>query len=68
MNVKTTLKAGGVITESRMSAGRSSLQTGKVATDFMVTQTFLITDTTDDVLLESGSFRLLENGDKLLLG
>lgn len=23
---------------------------------------------TDDLLLESGSFRLLENGDKLLLG
>lgn len=53
--------------------GRSGEVVNEVRSGYIVTTLGTIpdggaVDVTDDVLLESGSFRLLENGDKLLLG
>ena len=55
-DARATLKRGGIVEE---------LKTGHIVS---VIKVIISGDTTDDVLLESGSFRLLENGDKLLLG
>lgn len=53
--------------------GRSGEVVNEVRSGYIVTTLGTVAsggggDVTDDVLLESGSFRLLENGDKLLLG
>lgn len=56
-DIRETLRRGGIVEE---------LKTGHITSVFKV----IIggSDTTDDVLLESGSFMLMENGSKILLG
>lgn len=65
--IDTIERRGSVQHERRRGEVVHELRSGEIRT---VVSVVIISggDTTDDVLLENGDFRLLENGDKLLLG
>lgn len=62
--IDTIERRGSVQHERRRGEVLHELRSGNVET---VVSVVVVSGTTDDLLLESGSFRLLENGDKLLL-
>lgn len=59
----STMLRNGNISSTLNYLGVSTLLNATVSTETVTPPVI-----TNDVLLESGSFRLLENGDKLLLG
>lgn len=66
-HIETIEGRGRIAHEGRTGDVIHELRSGEIRTVITVVITGAA-DITDDVLLESGSFRLLENGDKLLLG